>query len=371
MLSAASLRSRSFVGAALGFVAMVAVPTLLGALYYYGIAADRYVTEFRYSVRGGAMMQDGGGGGGVLGGGGALIFAGDSFVLEDYLASAQALLDVETHAPVRDWLGRDGGDPIRGYRPDLPLEDLVEYWIAAIDPRFDAVTGITTVSVTMFTPEDARRVGAALVEELTRIVDSLSRQARTQMLDYVNAEFESAAADLQAAREAIEAFRRTNRMISPDEEVTIGSSIMATLNNQLTERTVELRALRERAPNSPRIPALEGEIASLQAQLAQELEQRGGSGERGPALPAQLTSFDELQNAYAIARDTYVSTLRLKQEAEAAATLGQAELVVFVPPRRADVSTAPRRAVETLKLFGVAFAIWLILRIFLASLRTQ
>ncbi len=369
MKSANSIRSRSYLGAVLGFGLMVAAPTALAGLYYHFVAADRYVTEFRYSVRGGAMMQDGGGGG-ILGGGGGLIFAGDSFVLEDYLISAQALLDVEQRVPVRDWLAKDGGDPVRAYDPALPLEQLVDYWAAAVDPRFDAVTGITTVSVSMFDPEDARRVGEAMVAELTRIVDSLSEQARTEMLDYVNAEFDRAAAELRQSRVEIEAFRRTNRMISPDEEVSLGSSIMATLTNQLTERTVELRALRERAPNSPRIPVLEGEIASLDEQLRQELEARAGEVE-GEALPAQLTSFDELQNAYEIARETYVSTLGLKQQAEAAATLGQAELVVFVPPRRPDISTAPNRLIEVLKVFGTAFAIWLILRILLASLRTN
>jgi Capsule polysaccharide export protein len=108
MKSANSIRSRSYLGAVLGFGLMVAAPTALAGLYYHFVAADRYVTEFRYSVRGGAMMQDGGGGG-ILGGGGGLIFAGDSFVLEDYLISAQALLDVEQRVPVRDWLAKDGG----------------------------------------------------------------------------------------------------------------------------------------------------------------------------------------------------------------------------------------------------------------------
>ncbi|SEA65397.1 hypothetical protein [Rubrimonas cliftonensis] len=366
---AASIRPRSYLGAAIGFFALVIAPTLFAGIYYYTVAADRYVTEVRYSVRGGAMMP-GGGGGGMLGGGGGLIFAGDSFILEDYLASAQALVDIEAHVPIRAILARDGGDRVRGYDPEAPLEDLLGYWRAAVSPRFDAVTGITTVSVSLFHPEDAQAVGAALVTELRRIVDSLSEQARTEMLDYVEREYRRAERELDDARAAIETFRRANRIISPDEEVSIGSTIIASLSGQIAERTVTLRALRERARNSPRIPVIEGEIASLEAQLRNELAQRAGE-EGGGALPEQLTSFEELRSAYEIARDTFVTTLGLKQEAEAAATLGQAELVVFVPPRAADIATEPRRMLETLKAFGAAFAAWLILRILLASLATQ
>jgi capsular polysaccharide transport system permease protein len=364
-----AIRRRSFRRAALGFAGAVLAPTLLAALYYGFWAADRYVAEIRYSVRSGAIMPPGEGGQAPLGGASALIFAGDSFVLADYIESAQAFLDIEARVPIREMLDRDGGDPVRGYDPALPIERLLPFWNAAVRPSYDAVRGITVVEVAMFAPEDADAVGRALVDELERIVDSLSADARAQTLRYVNAEFDRASAELEKSRLAIEEFRRANQIISPSEEVEIGAGIVATLSNQLAERRVELRTLRSRTPNSPRLPVLEREIAALEAQLVTEFERR--AGDSGSALPGQLTSFDALENAYVIARDTYVSTLALKQEAEANATLGQAELVVFVPPRAPTFSTLPDRPVEVLKVFAVAFMIWLIVRILIASLRTE
>lgn len=362
------MKPRSYRAAALGFAMMVAAPTALAGAYYHLVAADRYVAEIRYSVRGGAISPDAGSG--ALQGGGGLIVAGDSFILADYIRSARAMLDVEAQAPLREMLARDGGDPIRRFDPRMPTEDLVDFWTAAVSPRFDAVTGITTVSVALFTPQDAEAVAQVLIDQLRRVVDSLSSKARTEMLRYVEDEFARATADLDAARAAIETFRRTNRIITPDEEVTIGSTIIGNLTRQIADNRVALRSLRERAPNSPRIPVFEGEIASLEAQLLAEIARRSEATD-GAALPEQLTSFDELQNAFEIARDNYVSTLRLKQQAEAAAALGQAQLVVFVPPHAPDIAVRPRRWVETLKVFGVAFAVWLIGRIFLASLSTQ
>lgn len=363
------IRRRSFRGALFGFVLMVGVPTALAAWYFFGVAADRYVSEIRYSVRSGAMMPPGEGAQTMFGGASALIFAADSFVLSDYIDSVQAVVDIEARLPLREMLGRDGGDPVRRYDPSLPVENLLPFWSAAVHSAYDAVRGITVVEIAMFTPEDAEAVGRALVEQLERIVESLSEDARNQTLRFVNAEYERATVELERAGLAIEEFRRANQIISPTEEVEIGAGVLATLSAQLAERRVELRTLRNRTANSPRIPVIEREVRALEDQMEAELERR--AGQQDAALPGQLTSFEALENAYVIARDTYVSTLALRQEAEANATLGQAELVVFVPPRLPTHSLRPDRPLEVLKVFAIAFAAWLVLRILLASLRAD
>lgn len=363
-----SLKPRSFISTLVGFLMFVVLPTTAVAYYWWGVAADRYVTEFRYSVRGGAMNPEGGSGGGVLGGGaGALVYAADSFILEDYLSSVTAFRDAAEHVPVREMLGKDGDDPVRGYDPDAPIEDLIGYWRRAVTANFDAITGITTVTVSLFTPEDSRMLGEQLVTELDRVVDELSRDARERMLRYVNGEVERAAAELDEARQELEAFRRENNIISPVEEATIGTTIIGALSEELAKRRVELRSLLSRSPANPRIDSLREQIAAIEAQLREENRQRGSDDER--ALPRTLTNFDELQSTYEIAREQFVNTLRLKQEAEAAATLSQSQLVVFVPPRQAAQATEPERILMTAKIAAIILVAWIVARIFLASLR--
>ncbi len=359
-----ALRPRSYRRAVLGFVLAVVLPTLLAAAYYGIVAADRYVTEFRYSVRGGAIMPGGEGGG--VHGGAALVFAADSFVLENYLRSLAAIADLEEALPLRRMLAQDGGDFVRRFDPSAPVEELLPFWRAAVAPRFDVFTGITTVEVALFSPEDSNAVAQALVLQLRRIVDGLSAEARNEMLAYVQREFERAAADLDAVRERIEAFRRANQIITPTEQVAIGADIIAALSARLSANRVELRTLRQQTPNSPRIAALDRENRSLEDQLAAEFARR--SGEAGAALPTQITSFDALENDHQVARETYVAALQLRQQAEAFATLGRPELVVFVPPRPAMTAILPKRATEIAIVFAVSFAVWLIGRILWASL---
>jgi capsular polysaccharide transport system permease protein len=361
------LRKASYFPALISFALVVGIPTVMAAVYYYVVAADRYVSEIRYSVRGGGAIERDGGGGGLVDASAALAFAADSFILENYLDSVQALADIEERVPIREMLARDGGDPVRRYDPDAPIEEVLDFWRAAVTTRFDAITGITTLSVSMYDPQDAQKVGEALLDQMRVVVDSLSEQARRETLRYVEAEFSAASASLEAARRAIEEFRLVNRIISPEERVDIAFDIIGSLASQLTSRRVELRGLLQRTPNSPRIAILRDEIQALEEQMLDEVARRGDTGD-GPALPGQLTSYDELESSYQIARDTFISTLALRQQAAAAAALSKAELVVFVRPREPSVSTEPRRLVEVFKVFGVAAAIWIAGRVFTASI---
>ena len=164
-------------------------------------------------------------------------------------------------------LSRDGGDPVRNYQPDVPAEEMLPFWERAVDVQFDAITGITTARISFYSPEDARAVAEALVAELQRIVNGLTREARDDMLEYVNSEYDLAEAELNSARAAIEAFRRANKTFSPDEDVSIDSGIISELRGLINAKEVELATMRQQAPSSPTIRLIREEIASLNVSL--------------------------------------------------------------------------------------------------------
>ena len=360
---------RDYGPAALGFVLVVLAPLAFAAFYYGLVAAPRYVSEFRYTVRGGAIMQQSGdAAGGALSGAAGLVFAGDSFVLEDYVDSVEAFLAVEERLPIREILGRDGGDYVRNYDPNLPPEDMLPFWNAAVDVSFDAVTGISTVKVSLFTPEDAEVVGRALTEALKVLVDNLSKDARDEMLSYVEDQHDLKAKELAQAREAIERFRERNKLFSPQDQAGIQTTIEAALTQRINERQVEMRTLRRRTPGSPRVAVLSTEIQALEQQLEAERALRADDADRA-TTSEQLSEFDALQNDLAIARESYVLTSNLLQQAKANATLTQAQLVVFVPPRPPQKATQPDLPIELLKVFAVAFFAWFAGRTLLSSLR--
>ncbi|MEM6905890.1 MAG: hypothetical protein AAF568_08360, partial [Pseudomonadota bacterium] len=332
------------------------------AYYYLEIAADRYVSEFRYSVRSGLLANAGDEDSGSALDPGSILSAGDSYILEDYLSSGQAMVDLEARLPLREMLAKDGGDPVRRYAADLPPEELVDFWREAVRVRFDLTTGITSVKVTLFTPEDARAVADELVSLLRELVDELAESAQAQMLAYVNGEVATSRTQVNSARDLIEEFRRTNRTFDPSVTTGQTEQLIAELNAQISELRTQLASL---PVGSPRAPNLESRISSLESQIA---EQRAKLDTGGDA--EALNRFERLQREYEIEVESYIATLELRQNSRATATLSQVHLVVFVPPKLPALSTAPDRPLEILIVGLIALGIWLVVRIFMASLRT-
>ncbi len=135
------------------FVAIALVPALVAGIYYGLIASDQYATEARFSLRNGEpgisdML------GGLTGGGGSQQ-AQDSAIIADYIRSRAIVESLEGEAELRQLFSRGGVDYFSRFKTDKPIEDLVRYWRKRVDATYERMSGIITLQVRAFTPEDS------------------------------------------------------------------------------------------------------------------------------------------------------------------------------------------------------------------------
>ena len=159
----ASLRSRfKLSGKTLFFIIAVVLPTLVAAVYYYAIASDQYVSEFRFGVRAADMLRNDA----------TAIFEGmpaasqiglDLNMVTQYIQSREIVADLQKKLDLRAIYADRGADFLSRLAPKASAEDLVEYWRHTVDPFFDLTTGLISVRVRAFTPEDAQRVGNEVI----------------------------------------------------------------------------------------------------------------------------------------------------------------------------------------------------------------
>ena len=136
---------------ALSFIAMVLLPIIIAAVYLFAIAADQYVSEFRFSLN--TAEQPRLDPLSLLAGNTSHSpAASESQIVVQYMASRAIIdaldpaLDLRRmfSAPEADWWARLP-------RP-TSIEALVQYWRGQVDPFYDPANGTVVVRVRAFTP---------------------------------------------------------------------------------------------------------------------------------------------------------------------------------------------------------------------------
>jgi len=196
------------------FLAVVLLPVAVAAAYYFVIAADQYVAEFRFTlstaepVRLDPLS--------LLAGNAAQSPASiESQILVQYIASramvdeADAALDLRRlfSPPEADWWARPP--------QSATIEELVHYWKGQVDPFYEPANGTVAVRVRAFAPADALRLAQTIVAACERLVNDLSGRARRDALHHAEAELSRAESRLKSVLGEIRAFRDREGLIDP------------------------------------------------------------------------------------------------------------------------------------------------------------
>ena len=129
---------------------------------------------------------------------------------------------------------------------------------------------IVTINVTDRSPERARDLANAYVDELRQTNTDLSLAESSQRRLFYEQRVAGERDDLAAAETALKQDEQQTGLISPTGQTTLEIQTLAGLRAQISAREVQLAALRqEDADENPDVVALRSEIGSLRSQVAQ------------------------------------------------------------------------------------------------------
>ncbi len=200
------------------FLIVVALPTLIAAIYYLAIAAPEYVSETTFVVRTPTQPTSGSLDSVLLGGLGGGGGAADAYVIQDYITSRQAVHDLEVGQDLRAKLARPTIDlAARFPRPFQPanFENLYQAYKKFIDVGMNGQTGISTLRVTAFTPKDASDMANALLDGGEGVINRLNDRAAADAVAESHKRISEAEARVVAAETALTDFRNREQLIDP------------------------------------------------------------------------------------------------------------------------------------------------------------
>jgi capsular polysaccharide transport system permease protein len=346
---------------ALSFLLCVAVPAMLGALYFTVLASDRYVSGAGFAVRG----IDSGGGTDFLGAVTGLASTGsttsDSYILLDYLRSRDLVETLEREFPLRASFGRDDADMLSRLDPSAEIERVVDYWRSRITTSFAPSTGIVKFEVQAFTPEDAQTLAALVLAHSKALVNDLSIRARRDALAHAEEEVTRAEARLKQALDALRMFRETERSIDPVGDARAQTELIGGLERQLADLKARIAALRPSvSPGAPSLRSLMRQAEALEQQIsaAREGPAEGEAGDDPARLSGQLASFETLEIERSFAQKAYASAFSSLEKARIEAGRQQRYLAVYSAPAIPQYPAYPRRLINSLLLLGGLCTAW-------------
>lgn len=332
------------------FLLLVLLPTLLSAVWLYGFAAPQFASEARFLIRGRSAGAGGGGLEAALQGAGFSRASEDAMGVRDYLQSHDAVAALRARLPLIDIYRRPEADVVAKLWWSAPTaERLHDYVRRMVSAQYDTVSGITTLRVKSFRPEDSQAVAGELLALSEELVNRLNARLREDGLRVAREEVARAETRLAAAQAELTDFREREHSLDPERSAAVALDNLGRLEGALAQARAELaEAGRFSRTDNPRIVQLRNRAEGLAQQVAEERQRIATSG---AASSRQLGEYERLATERELARTQLASATASLERARVDAQRQQLFLLRVVEPNRAEWARYPRATETVLYIF--------------------
>ena len=174
--------------------------------------------------------------------------------------------------------------------------------------EIDSTSGVSTLQVKAYRPEDAQRVADSLLRFSEQLVNTLNERARHDALAVFQTEVESIEQRIATIQDQLTAYRVKEKMLDPKSAATGPIELLAQMNGQLANAKAQLAEVMKNSPNSPQIPLVRTRIGSLEKLIAEERAKITGDSN---SVATALGEYERLDRAAPAGRKTARFRLRL------------------------------------------------------------
>jgi capsular polysaccharide transport system permease protein len=348
-------------------IVLVLGPLLLAAVYFGGLAQDRYVSTSLMTVR--RANQDV-----VSTSGLASLLAGsgasheDALYLRDFIQSLALMNKLDGQLQLRAHYEATLTDPFFRLWPQASQEWMLDYWRSRVQVKLDDVSGSLQVRVEGFDPVFAQKVNQALLAESEAFVNAISQRIATEQLSFAQAELDRAGEKLDAARLRLLRFQSDKQVLDPVAAAQATGALTAELRTQLAKAESELSAKRAYLnEDAPDVVTLKGQAAALRLQI--ERESRSATRPESGALNRVAVEFHEIKSRANFAEDSYKAALAAVESTRVEASRKVKSLVVIEPPTLAQTAEYPRRLYSLFTAFVLCLLVYALAHLMVATVQ--
>ena len=341
------------------FLCLFVLPVLAGIAYYGFIASDRFITEARFAIRpaiGGAEKATPDSIGSTLGIPQAMILQ-DTVITMEYIHSRPMIEALErSGTPARALFSRDSIDFPSRFDPKKPIEKFLRYWQDRVEVAAESHSGIVTLRVNAFTPEESLSLTRALMVEAERMINELTVRARNSAVEETTRELVRAEEQMTKLRVAMRDLRNKDGVLDAQRTAEANLKMLGELRGQRIQLQVKQTTLaRDLAPEARSMQELQTQIRQIDDTIAQiERASTSNSPQERRALSETLGNFEALETDRKNAEKYFSQVITAHERAQIIAARQLEFFSPVVEPILPTSSQAPRRLLAIVSVIASA-----------------
>ncbi len=346
----------------------VIIPTFCSVVYFTLWADDVYISESSFVIRSPQNQTSLTGFGSLLQNTGFSRSQDDAYTVQEYMRSRSALDLLQEKLPVKAFYSEQG-DLFSRFNP-LGFNDSEEafflYFKDRLTINFDAVSGIATLRVRAFTPENGQQINQALLNQGEALINRLNERARKDTLYYAEKAVADAQQQVSEAAIALADYRTQNKIFDLPAQSGTQLSLVSTLKGELIRVQTQLAQLRAIAPENPQVAALRTREKSLIAELEEQTQQLAGGA---ISAATQTADYQRLSLTDTLAQQQLAAALTSLQNAQLEADRQQLYLEIIDQPSLPDWALEPYRLYNILATLIIGLMLYGVFSLLISSVR--
>jgi capsular polysaccharide transport system permease protein len=352
-----------------GAVCLAFLPTIMAVLYFGLIVTPRYEAEAKFVVRTAAKA------GGLTGLSSILQMTGlarsqdDAYSVQDFITSRDAVAQLMAKLPLEEMYGRRNADFVARY-PSIffgsSREQFYKYFQWMISVSSSSTTGISTLHVQAFRPQDAHAIAEALLEQSEQLVNRLNERIHQDAVKASVFEVQLDEKRLTDAELAITDFRNRELMIDPEKSTVVLSEVMKRLSTNLAATQTDMYETSSGSPSSPLLAPLQNRAAAINTQIEQERARISNSSD---GLAKKIGEYERLNLERDYGKQALTASTLALEAARTEARRKQLYLERIVEPSVPDYAAMPESTRWIMSVLGANLLALLVLWLFVTGIR--
>ncbi|WP_110649906.1 chain-length determining protein [Salinicola peritrichatus] len=292
----------------------------------------------------------------------------DMLLLRDYLLSMDMLQLLVKEADFRQHYSQNGDIFSRLSDPDVPLEELHDYYLKRVSVELDDYAGVLRIDVEAYTPKEAHKIAQLLLTEGERHMNEMGRRLAEEQVRFLETQVNDLKKDFNQTRQALLDYQNENGLVSPTGTVESISSVVSTLEGQLAILKARKTALSSyQSSRSAEMMRVNSEIDALNQQIAHERDRV--ARQTGNALNAVSSEYQTLQLQAQFAQESYSGALSALQSTRIEAARKLKQVSILQSPTIPQYPEKPERLYDITVFAVIALFITLIINMLILIIK--